>query len=66
MLAASGGNASLDRQTLAAFGAPGSNHGATAACFHARQKTVGPGAFDFGGLIGAFHNMSNYLLEMCA
>ena len=43
------------RQALAAFGPPGVEHGAAAACLHAHEKSVRAGASNLGGLVGAFH-----------
>ena len=50
----------LDREALTPFGAAGSDHRTTAACFHTRQEAVCASAFDFGGLIGAFHDESKW------
>ena len=44
-----------DRQALASFGTAGIDHGATTACFHANQKTVGSRTSSFRRLVGAFH-----------
>ena len=46
----------LNSEPLAAFGSARGDHGAAAAGFHARQKAVCAGAFDFRGLVSAFHN----------
>jgi hypothetical protein len=48
----------LNSQTFAAFGATGSDHCAAATGFHAGQKAVRTGAFDFGRLVSAFHVVS--------
>ena len=53
----------LDSQPLATFGPTGRDDSAAATCFHAGQKTVRAGAFDFRGLIGAFHGVSSFLLK---
>jgi hypothetical protein len=45
----------LDGQALAALGAACVEHGTATTGFHTHQKTVGTGAADFGGLVGAFH-----------
>ncbi len=45
----------LDSQALAAFGAACVDDSATAAGFHANQKTVGTGTAGLGGLVCAFH-----------
>jgi len=50
-----GQTARSDGQALAALGATRVDDGAAAARLHANEKTVGAGATDFGGLVGAFH-----------
>jgi hypothetical protein len=45
----------LNSQTLAALGAAGVDHSATATGFHADQKAVSAGATNFGRLVCAFH-----------
>ena len=45
----------LDSQTLAALGATGIDHCATATGFHANEEAVGTCAANFGGLVSAFH-----------
>jgi hypothetical protein len=50
----------LYSQTLAAFGATCSNDGAAATRFHAGQEAVRTCAFDFGGLVCAFHDLSSF------
>jgi hypothetical protein len=52
----------LDSQALAALGAARSDHSPSAAGFHAGQKSVRACAFDFGGLVGAFHGGSCWAL----
>ena len=54
-----------DCQAFAAFGAPGSNHCTATAGLHAGQETVGSGAFDFGGLVCAFHGKSCWPYRAC-
>jgi len=48
-----------DSQTLAAFGPASVDHGPTPASLHANQETVSARASDFGGLVGAFHDLSS-------
>jgi len=48
----------LDSQAFAALGAACCDDGAAAARFHARQEAVRACAFDFGGLVCAFHDES--------
>jgi hypothetical protein len=48
-----------DGQTLAALGAARVDHGTPAARLHANQEPVRAGAANFGGLVGAFHDLSN-------
>ena len=55
---------SLYSQALAAFGATGSNNGAATACLHAGKKAVRACAFNFGGLVCTFHDVSSCLLEV--
>jgi hypothetical protein len=47
-----------DGETVAALGAPGTNHRATAAGPHANEKPVGALATNDGGLVGTFHDMT--------
>ena len=51
----SAANSGSDGQTLAALGTPRIDDGAATACLHAHQKTVGSGAADLRGLVGALH-----------
>src|SRR5438552_3715122 len=44
-----------DGQALAALGAAGVDDGAAPAGLHTNEKTMGAGAANFGGLVGAFH-----------
>src|SRR3990167_3084919 len=50
--------AGSDSQTLAALGATGVDHSTATTGLHANEKAVGAGAFDFGRLVGAFHDGS--------
>ena len=49
-------------QALAALGATCGDNCAAATRFHAGQETVRACAFDFGGLVCAFHDLSSYFL----
>ena len=55
----------LRRQYRAALGTTGTNNRASASCFHAGAKPVGPGATDFGGLKGSFHERYLPELRLC-
>ena len=59
----------LYSQALTALGATCSDNCAAAARFHTGQETVCTCAFDFGGLVCAFHDLSSYfylrLLDRC-
>jgi hypothetical protein len=57
-------NARLDSEAFAALGAPRGNNSAAATRFHAGEKAVCAGAFDFGRLIGAFHDVSSACLKL--
>jgi hypothetical protein len=46
-----------DGQALAALGATRVDHGTTASRLHSHEEAVGAGAADFGGLVGAFHDL---------
>lgn len=48
-------SARSDRQTLAAFSAPGVDNGTAATRLHADKKTVRAGAADLRGLVSALH-----------
>ena len=54
-----------DGQALAALGAACVDHGAAAAGLHADQEAVGAGAANFGGLVGAFHDLASKYLRVC-
>ncbi len=49
-------NPGSDSQALAALGAACVQHSTAATGLHANQEAVGTGAFDFGRLVGAFHD----------
>ena len=48
-----------DGQALAALGAASVDHCTTPARLHANQKAMRACAANFGGLVGAFHDLSN-------
>ena len=50
----------LYSQALTAFGATCSDDCAAATRFHAGQEAVCTCAFDFGGLVCTFHDLSSY------